>query len=444
MSGRLRKRVRLTNAGAVIGVVIELGTFPFDLREAPWWMGVDDLLAAVAFVSLPFLNRRGHTTASRLLLIAVSNLLVFSQALVLGVTSGADLLFLGLVAVPFALFDVSERRPLGFCVGLAVLGLFMSDANLLASFQHLPAGYSARDYHLYSAVISVGVVLASLSLMSRANARVEASLRLDIAERERAERELAETRQTSIASARMAALGEMSANVAHEVNNPLAAILLRAQRLELLASKGRLDEAAVLKSAREIDATVDRIRRIIDALRFLARQADDDPARPESVLAIARETVELCAERFRHHNIDLAIEGITDDLFVACRGGQIAQVLLNLLSNAYDAVEGQPVRRVRITARADGDRVRITVSDTGPGISPEIEHRIMEPFFTTKGIGKGTGLGLSVSKGIAEAHRGQLTHEPGGSETRFVLALPRATPPDPDHRCPDRDADTHR
>src|SRR5262249_38487909 len=97
-------------------------------------------------------------------------------------------------------------------------------------------------------------------------------------------------------------------------------------------------------------------------------------------------------------------------------------------SNAFDAVESRPVRRVRITAEANDGEVRIAVTDSGPGIPAEIEPRIMEPFFTTKQTGRGTGLGLSVSKGIAEAHGGRLTHDRSAPETRFVLTLRRTTP----------------
>ena len=130
--------------------------------------------------------------------------------------------------------------------------------------------------------------------------------------------------------------------------------------------------------------------------------------RPESVAAIVGDTVELCAERFRQHTIDLVVEPIAPDLYADCRAVQISQVLLNLLSNAHDAVEAAPRRRVRITAEGDEREVRIAVSDSGPGVPRDLRARIMEPFFTTKEIGKGTGLGLSVSKGIAEAHGGRL------------------------------------
>jgi len=290
-SDPLRKRVRLTNAAALLGTIITLGTAPFDVYEAPRWMVAQDLLAAAVFFGITRLNRRGLYTTARLGTIGISSFLALTQAVVLGRDSGVDLIFLGLLALPFVLFEISERGPLVCGVLIAIAGFVVTDTGMLAPFQDQPARYSAHDYHLYSATLAVAVVLSSLVLMSLANARSERALRHDIEERERTERELAETRQASITSAKMAALGEMSANVAHEVNNPLAAILLRAQRLRLLAQKDRLDSAAVLKAASEIDSTVDRIRRIVDALRAFSRQADDDAFRPERVSAIVADTV---------------------------------------------------------------------------------------------------------------------------------------------------------
>ena len=114
-----------------------------------------------------------------------------------------------------------------------------------------------------------------------------------------------------------------------------------------------------------------------------------DPLRPESVAQIVKETMELCAERFRQHAITLE-EPTSGDLRVACRGVQISQVLLNRLSNAHDAVERQPSAWVRIAAQTTGaERGLITVTDSGPGIPVELRRRIMEPFFTTKELGRG-------------------------------------------------------
>jgi len=222
----------------------------------------------------------------------------------------------------------------------------------------------------------------------------------------------------------------MSGNIAHEVNNPVAAILLRAQRLRMLAGDGRLDTAKVIKVAGEIEGTAQRIARIVDALRSFARDGRSGPLQPESVSAIIRETVDLCAQRFVQHAIDLRVADVPDGLVVDCRRVQVSQILLNLLANAHDAVEAvQKVddRWVQIDASACDDAISITVSDGGPGVPADIRDRIMEPFFTTKEIGRGTGLGLSVSKGLAEGHGGRLEYDASSPVTRFVLTLRRTS-----------------
>jgi C4-dicarboxylate-specific signal transduction histidine kinase len=366
-------------------------------------------------------------------LVVASNLLAFTNLVGLGRESGVELLYLGLLAVPFAVFDLRDRAPLAAGVALTLLGLAVSTLGLLPSFGPAPSGAMLRVYQGYSLALAVVIILFTLLQVSRENARVERALRLDIAARERAERELAESRQAAINAAKMAALGEMSASVAHEVNNPLSAILLRSQRLDMLARTDSMDAAAVRKTAHDIDRTVDRIRRIVDALRAFARQADDDPLRPEPLAPIIEDTVELSQHRFFQHGVELRVDPIPEGVLVLGRGTQIAQVLLNLLSNAYDAVENQDERWVRITVAAHESEVQIAVLDSGPGVPKEIADRIMEPFYTTKGIGRGTGLGLSLSEGIAAAHGGHLELDRGARPTRFVLTLKRVAETAPEH-----------
>jgi C4-dicarboxylate-specific signal transduction histidine kinase len=429
LSDTLKKRVRLTNIGALFGAGVMVVTLPIDVQVARTWMVAVDAVAMVLFAGVIVVNRRGHVTASRVTFVAAANLLAFTNAVGLGREARADLLLLGLMAVPFALFDLSERVPLIAGVVVTLLALVACALGIPAPSEpvepSLAAG-SLRIYEAYSLVLAVAIILFTLFQSSRENARVERALRLDIAARERAERELAESRQAAINAAKMAALGEMSASVAHEVNNPLTVILLRAQRLDILARTETMDAAIVRKTAHDIDRTVERIRRIVDALRAFARQGDEDPLRPEYLAPIIEDTVELCAHRFRQHGVALEVDAIPDGLLVECRGTQITQVLLNLLSNAYDAVENQDERWVRITVDVHGDVVQIGVLDSGPGVPTEIAARIMEPFYTTKEIGRGTGLGLSLSKGIAEAHGGRLELDPRERPTRFVLTLKRA------------------
>jgi len=425
----LKKRIRLTNALSLFGAFVMLASIPFDRSHAPRWMLTEDVIGACAYLLFPLLNRTRHLLASRLLCLVVSNLIVLGNAVLLGPESGAQMVFIALAATPFALFDLTDAVPLGSSVVLSIVCFVVVETRLLARFQDLSAAAAAPGYYPYSAVVTLAVLVFSLYQTSAANAKAEEQLRRDIQERLRAERELEQTRQASIYSAKMAALGEMSGNIAHEVNNPLAAILLRAHRLRNLVSQSPVDVQAAERVSRDIEATVHRIRRIVDSLRTFARDAEQDPMRPEPVARIVEETVEICAERFRNHSISLRVDPIASDLWAACRSVQISQILLNLLSNAYDAVEQQSVRWVRVRAAAEGDWVRISVIDSGPGVPPDLDNRIMEPFFTTKEIGKGTGLGLSVSKGIAEAHGGQLALDRLSLDTCFVLTLRRASAP---------------
>jgi signal transduction histidine kinase len=432
LSDALQKRVRLTNIGALFGAVVMAVTSPLDAQVAHPWMVVVDALAMFLFVGVIVANRRGHVTMSRSILVVGGILLALTNAIGLGRESGADLLLLGLLAVPFALFDMRERGPLIAGVVLTLLALGGVAAGFLPPLRPVQSAHALRVYEVYSLMLAVAILLFTLFQFSRENARVERALRLDIAARERAERELAESRQAAITAAKMAALGEMSASVAHEVNNPLAAILLRAQRLDMLARNGAMDTAAVRRTAHDIDRTVDRIRRIVDALRAFARQGDEDPLRPERLAPIVADTVELSSHRFHMAGIALTVDPIPDTLLVLCRPTQVAQVLLNLLSNAHDAVENRDDRWVRISVAAGDVDVQIAVTDSGPGVPPEIADRIMEPFYTTKGIGRGTGLGLSLSEGIAAAHGGRLELDSRARPTRFVLTLKRAAALDPE------------
>jgi signal transduction histidine kinase len=420
----LKKRIRLTNAVSLFGAFVMLASIPFDYEEAPTWMVVEDVVGGIAYLGLPLLNRHGLLMLSRLLCIALSNLIVLGNAVFLGRDSGAPMIFIALCAIPFTLFDLRDRRSLAFGVLLSVVCFVVAQSDALPDLRTMSENYSATAYTVYSAAVTFAALLFCLYQTSVANARAEEALRKDIQERLRAERELELSRQSSIHGAKMAALGEMSGNIAHEVNNPLTAIVLRAQLLRRRIAHDQVDVvAAVERAATDIETTADRIRRIVDALRIFARDAEGDPMRSERVLQIVQNTIDLCAQRFQNHGIALQVDPISEDLAVECRAIQISQILLNLLSNGHDAVVDQAVRWVRIAVEADDREVRIAVTDSGPRIPPELELRIMTPFFTTKDVGKGTGLGLSVSKGIAEAHKGRLVYDPTSPETRFVLTL---------------------
>ena len=242
--------------------------------------------------------------------------------------------------------------------------------------------------------------------------------------------DLENARMSLISSSKLAALGEMAGGIAHEINNPLAIIDGSARMLAVIIKRDKVDSEKVDRIVGTIEATVVRISRIVCGLRSFARDGANDPMEVTSVASLVEHSLALCNERFKAHSIELVIGAIDPGLMVNCRATQLEQVLLNLLSNAHDAVEALALKWVKVEVHDLHQKVEITITDSGKGIPHEIREKIMQPFFTTKSIGKGTGLGLSLSKGIVEAHGGCLSLDAKCENTRFVIQVdkqPEAT-----------------
>jgi signal transduction histidine kinase len=234
-----------------------------------------------------------------------------------------------------------------------------------------------------------------------------------------------------LSTSKLAALGEMAGGIAHEINTPLTVIQGRAGQIRRMVNeepRDTLDTRTLATFAEKIEATTQRIARIVRGLRAFARQGDHEPLQPVVVNALVQDALDLCRERFKTHGVALRTGPIDETLRVPARGTQIGQVLVNLLSNAFDAVEQAEERWVLLTVEPHGERVEIAVEDSGPGIPPALRERMFQPFFTTKPVGKGTGLGLSISHGIAQEHGGSLFLDETCPHTRFVVSLPLAPP----------------
>ena len=219
---------------------------------------------------------------------------------------------------------------------------------------------------------------------------------------------------------KMAAVGQLVSGVAHEVNNPLTAILGFA---DLLLENADLPESA-RKDLRVILQEAQRTKQIVQNLLSFARQMP--PQRNALQLnPILRRTIQLRSYDFNSHGVDVVEhldEGLPD---VLGDPHQLQQVFLNILNNAYDAVHevGRPARIEIMTTKA-GDSVEVSFSDNGNGIShPD---KIFDPFFTTKEVGKGTGLGLSICYGIVKEHGGEILchNNMGGQGATFIVRLP--------------------
>ncbi|MCM2277912.1 MAG: ATP-binding protein [Oligoflexia bacterium] len=225
-------------------------------------------------------------------------------------------------------------------------------------------------------------------------------------------------------SSKMASLGEMASGLAHEINNPLSIIRTRAEALEMLFENGTPTLAELQRFTQGISATVDRIAKIVQGLRNIARDSSREPRVPTELRRLFEETLSFCEARFRQHGIALEVCLPEPELLLECQPVQISQVLLNLLNNALDAVQELPVRWVRVETRKIDNELHIAVTDSGQGIPPEILKHLMQPYFSTKSFGKGTGLGLSISRNILRAHQGSLEIDSTCPNTRFVIRLP--------------------
>jgi C4-dicarboxylate-specific signal transduction histidine kinase len=228
-------------------------------------------------------------------------------------------------------------------------------------------------------------------------------------------------------SSRLASLGEMSAGIAHEINNPLTIIHGKASQLLMLVSLGKATPQKLKDELTKIERTTLRIASIVRSLRIFSRKGEKDPFFEYSLHRIVEDVIELCRDRFASHGISLQLE-LNSECSVLCRQAQIGQILMNLLNNAFDAVFDQLDPWVKVKLFEKGGRAHVAVEDSGTGVPLAIRNRIMDPFFTTKDVGKGTGLGLSISRGLIEDHGGRLYLDDNSGHTCFVFELPIKEP----------------
>ena len=245
----------------------------------------------------------------------------------------------------------------------------------------------------------------------------------DLREILKVHQELEAAQAQLVHSDKIASLGRMSAGVAHEINNPLAGILIYAELLQrdLAADAAHRENIEVI-----INQTM-RCQQIVHRLLDFSRQSLGDKK-----LFDANDIIHRCVELISHqaffHNIKVIQE--LDPFLPQIVGdpGQLQQVFSNLLLNAADAMNGQGRITVASRPMPQGDGIILTFTDTGCGIPPEIRDKIFEPFFTTKPPGKGTGLGLSIVYGVIQRHGGTITADsPPGGGTTFTIRLPLET-----------------
>jgi PAS domain S-box-containing protein len=242
----------------------------------------------------------------------------------------------------------------------------------------------------------------------------------DLREKLEMERKLQKTQVQLHQAEKMSSLGKLAAGVAHQLNNPLGGIALFAQ---LLLDEYQLEEEATKDIGRIIE-DAERCRTIVKELLEFARQTKQE-IQPHDLNHALSRTLFFLENQPLFRNLKITKDLCPDLPLVPCDLQQLNHVFMNILLNAAEAMEGKGSLTVRTSSGADENVVRVEISDTGPGIPPEIQPNIFEPYFTTKEVGKGTGLGLSIAYGIIENHHGNISvrSRPGEGAT-FLITLP--------------------
>ena len=224
---------------------------------------------------------------------------------------------------------------------------------------------------------------------------------------------------------RVSTMGEMASSIAHEVNQPLTAIATYAQACRRLVEGGGAGIPRIMEVLGSISDEALRAGNIIHRLKDMVRRQESRWTECD-LNALIRDVEQLASVDARLHDVSLTFQLSQDLPSILADGVQIQQVVLNLIRNGIDAVEGGGVKEGRVvvrTGRTGRNAVRISVEDNGRGLPPDLEDKLFHPFFTTKT--GGMGMGLSISKSIATAHKGRISFSRNPSEgMTFHLTLP--------------------
>ena len=222
---------------------------------------------------------------------------------------------------------------------------------------------------------------------------------------------------------RLALIGQLSANVAHELNNPLQGIVTFSH---LLLEDHKCDDPAHTDGLKKIVGQADRCREIIRGLLDFSRQRKPDKTIC-NINSVLENCVSLLEKQALFHNIKIVKNLQVDLPMTVVDPSQIERVFINLIVNAAEAMDGNGQLTLTTFFNAKNETVEIDIKDTGSGIREEDMEKIFDPFFTTKDVGHGTGLGLAISYGIVKSHKGNLSVKSiEGKGTTFTIVLPVA------------------
>lgn len=288
-----------------------------------------------------------------------------------------------------------------------------------------PAVEDLRNAALAAAGIWLTLVFSGLFVYQRWRlARIRQRSREEL-ERlvEARTRDLQTAQEGLVQSTKLAALGQMSAALAHEINQPLTAQRMQLATLRLLLDQGRVEDAA--KALALLDQQLTRMAALTGHLKTFARKSPSGLRERLDLASVVDQALLLLDARIRHERVDIELD-LTRPAWVQGDAIRLEQVLINLLRNALDAMRDKPLKRLQIRITDEQGRWQLSVSDNGGGIAHEHLGNVFDPFFTTKPVGDGLGLGLAVSYAIVHESGGRLIAANVNGGAAFSFSLPKA------------------
>ena len=293
-----------------------------------------------------------------------------------------------------------------------------------------PQAEDIRNAGLAAAGIWLTLVFLGLFLYQRYRlARIRQRSREELEQLVEARTQDLQTAQDGLVqSTKLAALGQMSAALAHEINQPLTAQRMQLATLRLLLDHGRVDEAS--QALALLDQQLTRMAALTGHLKTFARKSPSGLRERLELASVVDQALLLLEARIREERVSCVLN-LTRPAYVQGDAIRLEQVLINLLRNALDAMSDKPLRRLEICIDDEAGHWRVAVVDSGAGIAEENLSRVFDPFFTTKPVGDGLGLGLAVSFAIIHELGGRLSAENLNNGARFFFSLAKAPEADP-------------
>jgi signal transduction histidine kinase len=402
------RRIRLTNVILLCLVFASIVQTLLLYFNGAIEAGHLNLAAPFVFLTGLWLMKSGHTTFARLFVLSITYVAGYALSAAMGPDSYIQLLFVVFAAFAVTFLSIDEVWLLAYGLMMPLLCIGILEFNEYQPVFGMKRAQLSPDGIFISRMGSITILWSILT----------ATFVYLLLDRRKSQEQL-------VSTAKMVATARMAAGIAHEVNNPLQIIVSQADKIRNFTNSSDEDYEKIEIAAKRIQVVAMRIASINKGLLAISRDAARDPIVEVPVRRVIGLALDLSVAHFESQHVDIRTREFSSHWTVRGRETQLAQVILNLLANAYDAVLEIENRWIHIEVRAEANTIEISIVDSGSGLDAQACKRIFEPFFTTKPVGKGTGLGLSVSQGIVSDHGGELFYDSTAENTRFVIRLPR-------------------